>query len=112
MERLAPPAALGVQVVDARWTPPPLSGFWSEEEEVDAQAEHPGGGQRVEGDHGLGSLQAIGLRERRAGAGEHLEANRRLWEMWTRVNLESELYDVQGLIGRATQSLAVRSRAQ
>ncbi|HEX6852388.1 MAG TPA: BatD family protein [Candidatus Polarisedimenticolaceae bacterium] len=30
---------MGVQVVDARWTPPPLSGFWSEEEEVDAQAE-------------------------------------------------------------------------
>lgn len=30
---------MGVQVVDARWTPPPLSGFWSEEEEVDGQSE-------------------------------------------------------------------------
>jgi SAM-dependent methyltransferase len=32
------------------------------------------------------------------GAGDmsqYIEANRRLWEMWTRVNLESELYDVE-----------------
>ena len=37
-----------------------------------------------------------------ADMGQYLEANRRLWEMWTRVNLESELYDVEAFAtGRA-----------
>jgi len=37
-----------------------------------------------------------------ADMGQYVEANRRLWEMWTRVNLASELYDVEAFAaGRA-----------
>lgn len=42
---------------------------------------------------------------------EYLEANRRLWEMWTRVNLDSELYDVEGFAAGRGRDLDPIARA-
>ena len=36
---------------------------------------------------------------------EYLEANRQLWDSWTRVNLKSSLYDVEGFASKAVEVL-------
>ena len=47
----------------------------------------------------------------RASEAEAIAANRRLWEMWTRVNLDSELYDVEGFAAGRGRDLDPVARA-
>jgi SAM-dependent methyltransferase len=42
---------------------------------------------------------------------EHLEANRLLWDTWTRINLKSSLYDVEGFVASRGRDLDPIDRA-